>query len=165
MTTIADEIRKLAAPFGAPPDERLYPIYSASCFGYNKGRDDAARIAEAGEAKLREESESLVMMVRDAVPDYPWNAKHPLPLREAVWALVQSMEGTSLACDDLHKELESLRAKLARAREVIEFYSDPDSYKPAIVQWAYGVDRKPILPKAVLSDQGATARAFLKETP
>lgn len=59
-------------------------------------------------AEKREEID-LVAMAHEANPDYPYDPKHPLPLREAVWGLCQGLEGTGLACDDLHAMIADLQ--------------------------------------------------------
>lgn len=69
-------------------------------------------------AELEREQSALTKMAREAIPDYPFDPKHPLPLREAVYGLTQALEGTPLACGDLHKELEAARKVCALAHRI-----------------------------------------------
>lgn len=63
------------------------------------------------------EIEALTSMAREAIPDYPFDPKHPLPLREAIYGLTEGYRGVSLACDDLQKSLAERDAEISRLRE------------------------------------------------
>lgn len=142
--TIAEQIRALN--IGNPDD--LIP--AALNLRY-RTLEDAARIAEAGEAKLREELEAAKAKIAalQADPDYT----------------TVYMAGVADGKDAVAKELESLRAKLARAREGLEKIAagaptekperyDGDNHGDSV---SYGFEAQHFCDAEI-------ARAFLKET-
>lgn len=141
--TIADEIKACG---------HTSPFITAEQAIYNKGIKDAARIAEAGEAKLREALGKCTGMFAAA------GFCEPV---EGFAARPQDLEGciTEMAgCLDVKTHrLESLRVKLTRAREVIEAVIRPAELFATNWQDANTRD--------ALAGALVTARAFLKEIP
>lgn len=68
------------------------------------------------EASADEEAD-LIAMAKEANPEYPYDPNHKLPLREAVWALCTALEGTELACEDLHKVIKARDEQIASLQE------------------------------------------------
>ena len=67
-----------------------------------------------------DEEADLIKMAREFNPDYPYDPKHELPLREAVWALCTTLEGTEKACDDLHQEIKNRDEKISAITKLLE---------------------------------------------
>lgn len=97
-------------------------------------------------AELEREQSALTKMAREATPDYPFDPKHPLPLREAVYGLTQALEGTTLACGDLWKELEAAR-KVASCLH--DFATAHEKWEAALIMddaaWQGGMAALPTL--------------------
>lgn len=118
---VMDAKLEYAAKYIHSPDgEFTFPDGdSVECSGGASYSDLVYKVAE-----LERELEALTKMAREATPDYPFDPKHPLPLREAVYGLTQALEGTTLACGDLWKELEAARKVCATATCINQGYKN-----------------------------------------
>jgi hypothetical protein len=71
--------------------------------------------------ELKSNVENAVRCAKEYCPNYPWTLN---TASEAVWATGESYRGVSAACNDLHKDLDTLRTENAKLREALEDYKN-----------------------------------------